>query len=476
MLKLLSGSNSPESITFPGPITGLLGSASGILLGISFGFGGWKPVQPLQLGAVDIRPVWESAWVREAIANDPAAKSIVAGYVAGLAGAGYQKDLQGVWVSAGQYPVAQHQGDIPRPAASLTKIATTLAALATWEPNHQFETLVGWQGRIENGVILGDLIIEGGNDPLFVWEEAIELGNTLQKLGVRRVTGDVMIAGGFTMNFEANTGKSGQLLQQALNSTNWDYEVEGAYQRLTPGTPRPNIQIDGIVKTVSGSWKSQVDGWLVRHDSLPLVAILKAMNIYSNNAMAQQVADTVGGSGAIVSKVAEFSGIAPGEIRLVNGSGLGEANQISPRAAVAMFQSIQDILQVYNYTVSDIFPIAGKDGGTLLDRNMPNNAVVKTGSLAVVSALAGAVPTQKKGLVWFSLINYGNGLDNLRSRQDQVISALEQQWGRAAELPPTLKTTVRIGQDPYKFGDRRRNQAINNQNVTESDTITVPRG
>ncbi|MGB3570811.1 MAG: D-alanyl-D-alanine carboxypeptidase, partial [Phormidesmis sp.] len=116
-----------------------------------------------------------------------------------------------------------------------------------------------------------------------------------------------------------------------------------------------------------------------------------------------------------------------------------------------------------SYTISDIFPVTGADGGTVSNRGLPANSVVKTGSLAVVSALAGVVPTEERGLVWFSLMNYGAGLDALRSRQDQIISALEQQWGKASGIPPELKTTVVIGQTPYQFGNPERNFSMLNQ-------------
>lgn len=422
----------------------------------------------LNLGEIDIRPQWESAWVRETIANDPAAEAIVASYVSGLSAAGYQAGDQGVWVAAGQFPVAQYQGEIRRSAASITKVATTLAALDTWGAEHRFETLVGWQGAIENGVLMGDLIVEGGDDPLFVWEEAIALGNTLEQMGISRVTGDLIVTNGFTMNFESSSQQSGQWLKEALNSANWDYPVERAYLEMPPGTPSPTLQIDGQVRADIDSWRNRTSGWLISHQSLPLVAVLKAMNIYSNNAMAEQVANTVGGSQGVMVQVQEVTGIAPEEISLINGSGLGEENQISPRAAVVMMQKIQDLLRASSssasaqgYTISDIFPIAGADGGTVTGRDIPNNAVVKTGSLAVVSALAGALPTQNKGVVWFSLLNYGSGLDNLRSRQDQVLTALERQWGKATEIPPELQTTVQIGTDPYRLGDARRNLPIN---------------
>lgn len=434
---------------------------------LGFGWGRPQPAQPLNLSRVDIRPQWESPWVREVIANDPAAKQIVSDYVAGLSSAGYETEAQGVWVSTGQYAVANNQGESPKPAASLTKVATTLAALSTWGPAHRFETWVGWQGQYANGVVQGDLIIEGGSDPLFVWEEAIALGNALQQLGIRQVTGDLIIAGDFNMNFETGPAESGERLQQAFDSAKWGYEVEEAHLRLPGGAPIPTLQIDGGVKVEPSSRRGRVTGWFVRHDSLPLVAILKAMNIYSNNPMAEQIANITGGPAAVVRKAEEVAGVVPGELTLVNGSGLGEENQMSARAVVAMLQEIQDILRSQNLTISDIFPVAGADGGTVIDRGLPQNAVVKTGSLAVVSALAGALPTQEKGIVWFSLINYGSGLDALRARQDQVLKALEQQWGKAEGIPPELRTSVVIGQAPYQFGDPQRNVAVQQEDPQE---------
>lgn len=439
-----------------GWVPGMVGS----ILGLAWGWGAWQPVEGLNLGSVDIRPEWESAWVRAAIASDPAADSLVSGYLGGLSTNGYLTNDQGVWVAAGPYTVAQHQGSVRRPAASLTKIATSLAALSTWGPEYRFETLVGWQGQLENGVVIGDLVIEGGYDPLFVWEEAIALGNTLQQMGIRQVTGNLVIAGGFTMNFDISPSASGQMLKQAMNAAAWDYAAQSAYESMAPGTPQPQIQIDGEVVSDPGSAKNRVSGWLVRHHSMPLVAVLKAMNIYSNNAMAEQIASSLGGPAAVVRQVETATGLPAAELSLINGSGLGEGNQMSPRAAVVMLQQMQDELRSQGFTLSDIFPVVGADGGTVTDRNIPNNAVVKTGTLAVVSALAGALPTQQKGIVWFSILNYGSDLNDLRSRQDQVVSAIEQQWGKATEIPPELKTTVTIGQAPYQLGDPQRNQPI----------------
>ncbi|NEQ50891.1 MAG: D-alanyl-D-alanine carboxypeptidase, partial [Leptolyngbya sp. SIO3F4] len=93
-------------------------------------------------------------------------------------------------------------------------------------------------------------------------------------------------------------------------------------------------------------------------------------------------------------------------------------------------------------------------------RTLPINASVKTGSLAVVSALAGAFPTEEKGIVWFAVVNYGDGLETLRSRQDQLLAALEQHWGKADQLPKQIKATLQFNKEPYRLGDPKRNEII----------------
>ncbi|EKV01249.1 D-alanyl-D-alanine carboxypeptidase (penicillin-binding protein 4) [Leptolyngbya sp. PCC 7375] len=409
---------------------------------------------------IDIRPTWESPWLQQKLAADPAAETILNGYVADLTSLGFTASQQGVAVDVGRYPVARHQESRRLPAASLTKVATTLAALETYGVNHQFETFIGWQGTITNGTLQGNLIIKGAYDPLFVWEEGIALGNTLQQLGIQQVTGSLIVIDQFVMNFNTDPLASGEMLKQAMNSAAWGWEVDKQYATLPPGTPKPTLQIQGPVQIASAAPTiNQASGWLVRHKSLPLAVILKAMNIYSNNVMAEMIANLSGGSANVV-KIAEQTGVTPGEISLINGSGLGEDNQLSARAVIILMQAIQNRLQPHNLNFADLFPVSGTDTGTLIDRTLPINASVKTGSLAVVSALAGAFPTEQKGIVWFAIINYGSGLETLRARQDRLLASLEKQWGKANQVPNPIKATLQFNQEPYRLGDPKRNEII----------------
>ncbi|MBE9146900.1 D-alanyl-D-alanine carboxypeptidase [Planktothrix mougeotii] len=387
---------------------------------------------------------------------DPVAEAVVQQYLNRLSSKGLSKDIQGVWVQSSWVPLAKNSGTTPLPAASLTKIATSLASLQVWNPEHRFETLIGVTGPIVGGVVQGDLVITGNGDPFFIWEEAIALGNTLNQMGIRGVTGNLIIAGNFYMNYEVDPVKAGQLFKQALNSASWNEEIIYQHSRMTPGTAKPQVVIAGNVVSQFGGTNSTL---IIRHHSLALVEIIKQMNIYSNNLMAEILAANVGGAARVRQLASQAAGVPIDEIRLINGSGLEPENQISPRAVVGMFMALARYLQDTNLTVADLFPIAGIDTqGTLEDRKIPVSTPVKTGTLSDVSALAGVLPTRDRGLVWFAIINRGTDLDGLRADQDLLLQQLLSQWGSPNPLPELIQPHI-DGRRPG-IGDPNRNQIL----------------
>lgn len=417
------------------------------------------PLRPMVWPERGLAMPWQGSPKAQQSQPDPAVVTLVAQYVEALAATGYPAALQGVWIQTGATAIASHQGTTALPAASLTKLATTLAALATWPVDHRFETRVGQRGAVTNGVLQGDLVIQGSGDPYFVWEEAIVLANALQAQGLQRVTGNVVIQGDFTMNFEADPYRSGELLQTGFNAARWPSEAQQQYATLPRDTPRPRLQIDGTVVVEPGPTPADSTVWVMAHQSLPLVALLKAMNIYSNNTMADNFARTVGGVNTIKAQVMAQTQLPPTEIYLANGSGLGEENQISPRGVVAILTAMQQQLAPHELSVADVMPVFGQDVGTLVGRQLPDAAALKTGSLAEVSSLAGAFPTRDRGLVWFAILNRGYDLEGFRDRQDALLAALQEHWG-ATTADPAFQPQVQVGQPPYQLGDPQRNQPI----------------
>lgn len=353
-----------------------------------------------------------------------------------LQASGSPAGANGIWLQTDTQFLAQHQGTIALPAASLTKVATSLAALETLGVDHRFVTQIGMVGTVKGGVLQGDLVVQGSQDPFFVWEDAIALGNLLNQAGIRQVNGNLRIYGPFYMNFAPDTSQSGQFLVEGFDAARWPAEAAQQYQTLPPNTPKPQLKITGTVQ-VDRALPSGLQP-LAEHRSLPLVELLKRMNRYSNNAMAEMVANSIGGAQIVAQKAIAATGVSASEIQLVNGSGLAIENRISPRAACALFFALGRYLQPRGLTIANLLTVVGQDEGILDGRSLPTAAVLKSGTLDTVSALAGALPTQKYGVVWFSILNGGGDVEGFRKAQEQFLAALQQNWG----VPATPLTTI----------------------------------
>ncbi|MGR3273892.1 D-alanyl-D-alanine carboxypeptidase [Acaryochloris marina NIES-2412] len=334
---------------------------------------------------------------------------------------------QGVWIQTQDTLLANHQGTIPLPAASVTKVATSLAVLKKLGPDHRFETKIGYVGTIQNGELQGDLVIEGGADPFFVWEDAIALGNLLNQNGIRSVSGNLIVVSQFYMNYESDPVTSGTLLQQGLDHTRWPAEAQTQYQTLPGDTPKPEVAIAGSIQPTTPR-PAKVKP-LIQHRSLPVAELLKKMNQYSNNAMSEMLAEYVGGAAQVAQIAAQETGVPPQEIQLINGSGLGVDNRISPRAACGMFQAIARLLHPKEMTIADIFAVIGTDPGVHNERPLPQKFVMKSGTLNRVSSIAGALPTENQGVIWFAVINGEGDVDQFRAQQETLLQTFMQSWG-----------------------------------------------
>ena len=429
----------------------------------------------LSLAGVDsqmVSPAQVTTWQGLPWLNAPkpvevGTEKIIAGYLQALKAQGLDPQQQEIWLQTEAAVLVDRNGRIPVPAASLTKTATSLAALSTWGLEKRFDTFFSANGRIAGGVLTGDLIVQGGGDPLFVWEDGISIAQSLNQLGIKQVTGNLIVVDKFHMNYKSDPQKAGELLKQALTGINLPpallntefKDVNIVKLPTAPGVATlklPKVSIAGkVLVTIAPSSPSIP---LIRHQSLPLVEIVRQMNIYSNNEIAQILADSVGGAGAVMKIVSTKAKFPPGEIQLINGSGLGVQNRLSPRAVCQIFRTLQQALQPANLTLPDIFPVAGIERiGTLKERNLPAGTTMKTGTLNEVSALGGVLPTRDRGLVWFVIVNKGSQIAKLRQQQDSLLQALVKEWGAVV---PTPLVVTRYNQHLAYLGDPERNLVI----------------
>lgn len=82
------------------------------------------------------------------------------------------------------------------PPASVMKLLTTAACLEIMGPGFQFPTLLEYTGKIENGVLHGDLYIRGGCDPSLGWEGKnaflYKWVKEVRAAGIKRIDGAVI--------------------------------------------------------------------------------------------------------------------------------------------------------------------------------------------------------------------------------------------------------------------------------------------
>lgn len=113
--------------------------------------------------------------------------------------------------------IANFNGDTPLLPASVAKTVSTACSLHELGPNFQFQTDFGTTGKINGGVLNGDLVVRGGGDPSLVMEDLYEIIDKLRFVrGIKKITGslvfDVSYFGQkslqFGQGFEGDEGRS----------------------------------------------------------------------------------------------------------------------------------------------------------------------------------------------------------------------------------------------------------------------------
>jgi serine-type D-Ala-D-Ala carboxypeptidase/endopeptidase (penicillin-binding protein 4) len=309
--------------------------------------------------------------------------------------------------------------------ASVSKVATTLALLRRLGPTYRFETTLRTDGLVRDGVLHGDLIVDGGSDPFLVYEGACLMLRRLNEHGVRHVDGSIRVRGPLLFNWQPDNdgNRFGATLAGRDGASAWSTIA------TLPGPAAPAtlsaaaLRIDRQPTEHLGS-----ESTLVVHRSPPLLHVVKVLNGYSNNVF-HLVAPHIGGT-AVVNAIARDSVAAAyrDEIRIDNGAGAGTTNRLSPRAATALLAALDREVRASGHTLADVLPVSGVDPGTLDERFLEQRALVigKTGTYGDVgsSALAGVLTTRGYGTVRFAVLNSFVPVAQARKQQDAFVRAL----------------------------------------------------
>ncbi len=165
--------------------------------------------------------------------------------------------------------------DTPRSPASTIKVLTTFAALDVLGPAYTWKTRAYAAGRLDHGVLNGDLYLVGGGDPYMTDERWWSFVQGLRERGLAKITGDIVIDNTYfapiadsRADFDAQPFRSYNVLPDALmvNFQSSRFTVNPFGQRSRPQimvSPLPaNLVLKNEVRLGTGRC-NPADGGLV---------------------------------------------------------------------------------------------------------------------------------------------------------------------------------------------------------------------
>lgn len=177
------------------------------------------------------------------------------------------------------------------------------------------------------------------------------------------------------------------------------------------------------------------------HKSPPLSEIIRKLNKFSSNFIAEQILKTLGAiflnppgtwekGEEVIKEFLQDMGLDTISIRMVDGSGLSRYNLLSANQIVSVL-----IKAAKDFSISPEFfsslPIGGVDGTLLLrmqDTLLLGKVRAKTGTLWGVSSLSGYVATKNNDIIAFSILmnNFLGSVDDIRKIQDKIVRILAE--------------------------------------------------
>jgi D-alanyl-D-alanine carboxypeptidase/D-alanyl-D-alanine-endopeptidase (penicillin-binding protein 4) len=355
--------------------------------------------------------------------------------------------------------------------ASNVKVATSFAVLKTFGPNFRFSTKVWTDGVIDraSNTLIGNLYVSG-RDPIFNYEHAVTISNELNRLGIRKVDGDIIVTDNFVMNYSGSSQRSGNSLLQTLNGATRNNTAKNAWQKFLNNnagkyrqvSPIPSVFITGDLYVEGLPSNVRL---LFSHESAPLREIVKATMSYSNNFLSERLGDMLGGAYAVARIVQMNARVAPHEFSLQTCSGLG-INRVTPQAQMKLLRTFRKFLKKHRMTFADVMPVAGLDEGTLRNRFKTGlnlgSVVGKTGTLRRtdrgVSTLSGEITT-RRGRFLFVIFNQRGNVTRFRSFQNFFVPLVQNQLGGAIPMgytPITMEKRLSKSRIQYPRGSRVR--------------------
>lgn len=368
--------------------------------------------------------------------------------------------------------------------ASITKVVVAATALDVWPADKAFETRVMVNGRVRDGKIDGDLILNGDGDATLDHRDLWALAGQVRAAGVRSVTGDVIAAPPFGPLGCDNMDRCAALVSSdstydvplsglAVDFGAWCIEVQptspgqAAQLRACGGSALP-IPVEGSINT--GGPKSKENFWLSRHtkDGLDTLRVGGTVSPGDRREVLRAMSDPALGAAQLLRQMLTELGVnLGGSARVHYGPPVQADSTIAKVTGMALREQLGRMLRYSNNYIADLLTLnIAAARAPQPPRQLGEAAAILAGHMAR-NAPGGTPPT----------LYSGSGLtpENAVSAAEMV-SLLQAQYRNAATFPAFYGGFVVPGQAPFAFlrgGSRQWRERVALKTGTMNDPVSV---
>jgi serine-type D-Ala-D-Ala carboxypeptidase/endopeptidase (penicillin-binding protein 4) len=339
-------------------------------------------------------------------------------------------------LKTGRTLFTQNSARALRPASN-EKLATTYAALTALGPAFRIETDALGEGQQSGTTWQGDIVLKGYGDPSLTGAELVSLAHQVAATGIRHVTGRVLGDESWFDTRRTGLGWKAQFylhespaLSALIVNRGWTGRYETgrpalmAAQLFRSDLRRAGITVGGGATVGVASADAQQ---LANVESPPVSALVRHMDVYSDNFYAEMLMKEIGavqGSGgsaaaglAVTRRLLAAAGVPLTGVRMVDGSGLSLIDRWTPNGLADLLWKMWLAPDLQPYLVPAL-PIAGETG--TLEYRMrkgPAHGLVraKTGTTDNSSALSGFVGDRYV----FSIVENGRPVRTVSAEESQ---------------------------------------------------------
>lgn len=314
--------------------------------------------------------------------------------------------------------------------ASCQKLVTGIAALYHLGGAYQFTTDLCISGQVSSGVLMGDVYVVGGMDPLLNQDDLSRMAQALKQAGISKINGKLYmdiskkddLAYGWGWCWDDEYGPMSALMVNAKDSfpTIWKSVLRKAGISIVAGEVVPGLLPSGCSTLLQ-----------ITHsiDEVMAPVMKQSDNIYAES-LFYQLAFQSGQRGAgrkqTVQQMEQLLTILGQDERgfkIADGSGLSLYNYATPELFISLLNYAYREEAIRSH-LFPFLPIAGVDG-TLKNRMKGTpafgNVRAKTGSVDGISTLSGYVQAANGHILSFCIMNQGVPSSRMgRDFQDKI--------------------------------------------------------